>query len=232
MTERSILAGPNPTVVIRVGGSVTVSGQAGDRVSADTDDRSGLQIDKGKGTEKQFARARAAVGEHVFFDLRFKLPNREDKNPPEDVIEVQIGGNGEVRVPLGSNVKIYAGRDIDVRGVRGVVDAYAGARVRMQDVYCLGNASAGWTMDLDCQTLLGEQVEFKSGSDLRFCIRELANARVRVKDLGGYWEGRIGAGEKTIYLKCAGDVTLVTDQAVEALPPNYILGRIEKPPVA
>jgi hypothetical protein len=47
--------------------------------------------------------------------------------------------------------------------------------------------------------------------------------------LGGYWEAQIGEGEKSVYLKSGGDVTLVTDQTVEALPPNYILGKIEKP---
>jgi hypothetical protein len=52
-----------------------------------------------------------------------------------------------------------------------------------------------------------------------------------VKDVGGYWEARIGDGERAVYLKCGGDVTLVTDQKVEPLPPNYILGKIEKPSV-
>jgi hypothetical protein len=32
-----------------------------------------------------------------------------------------------------------------------------------------------------------------------------------------------------VYLKSGGDVTFVTDQQVEPLPPNYILGRIERP---
>jgi hypothetical protein len=84
-------------------------------------------------------------------------------------------------------------------------------------------------MNLDCQTMLGTNVEFKSGGDLRFHIHDLNSARIRVRDLGGYWEARIGEGEKSVYLKSGGDVTLVTDQAVEALPPNYILGKIEKP---
>ena len=41
---------------------------------------------------------------------------------------------------------------------------------------------------------------------------------------------RLGDGEKSVYLKCGGDATLVTDQKVEPLPPNYIVGNIEKPP--
>jgi hypothetical protein len=55
---------------------------------------------------------------------------------------------------------------------------------------------------------------------------------LRVKDIGGYWEARIGAGEKSVYLKSGGDVTLVTDQKVEEQPPEFILGKIEKPDAA
>jgi hypothetical protein len=33
----------------------------------------------------------------------------------------------------------------------------------------------------------------------------------------------------SVYLKSGGDVTFVTDQKVEPLPPNYILGKVEKP---
>jgi hypothetical protein len=84
-------------------------------------------------------------------------------------------------------------------------------------------------MSLDCQTILGTDVIFGAGGDLRFHIADLTSARLRVKDLGGYWEARIGEGERAVYLKCGGDVTLVTDQKVEALPPDYILGKIETP---
>ncbi|HVM70527.1 MAG TPA: hypothetical protein VMT91_02125, partial [Anaerolineales bacterium] len=61
---------------------------------------------------------------------------------------------------------------------------------------------------------------------------DLTSARLRVKDIGGYWEARIGTGEKSVYLKSGGDVTLVTDQKVEAQPPEFILGKIEKPDAA
>jgi hypothetical protein len=64
---------------------------------------------------------------------------------------------------------------------------------------------------------------------MRFHVADLTSARLRVKDIGGYWEARIGAGEKSVYLKSGGDVTFVTDQAVEPQPPDYILGKIEKP---
>lgn len=226
MTQRSILAGANPTVVIKAGANITVKGVDGDLVIAESESRWGLKVEKH--SEAEFARARAAIGETVLFDLRFKKLGGQDN--PEDVVEVQIGGSGEVRVPFASRLKVYAGKNIDMQGIRGQVDAYSGFKMRLKDISLLGNASAGGTMDLDCESMLGENVEFKSGSDLRFYIHDLTNAHICVKDLGGYWEGKIGSGKKSVYLKCGGDVTLVTDQNVEPMPPNYILGRIEKPP--
>jgi len=101
--------------------------------------------------------------------------------------------------------------------------------LNLQNVYRLGNASAGRVMNINCQTMLESDVTIGAGSDLRFHVADLTSARLRVKDIGGYWEARIGGGEKTVYLKSGGDVTLVTDQKVEPLPPNYVLGRIEKP---
>jgi hypothetical protein len=183
-----------------------------------------LKVEKPSAAE--FARARAAVGEVVLFDWRFKKPGAQND---EEVIEVQLGGSGEVLVPLGSDLKVYAGKDIEVQEIRGQVDAYSGFRLNMQDVYRLGNASAGGPMDLDWEPMLGEDAEFKSGSDLRFYIHDLTSAHIRVKDLGGFWEAKIGTGEKSVSLKCGGDVTLVTDQKVEPLPPNYVLGKIERP---
>jgi hypothetical protein len=225
MTQRSILAGTNQTIIIKVGGSVTVKGHEGERIIAEGN--GGVTVDRH--SEAEIGRARAAVGDHVLFDLRFKLPSLKEKKEPDEVIEIQIGGNGEVLMPFESNLKVYAGKDINIQGIRGQVDAYSGLHLNLQDVYRLGNASAGGGMNLDCQTMLGTNVEFKCGRDLRFHIQDLSSARIRVRDLGGYWEARIGKGEKSVYLKSGGDVTLVTDQTVEALPPNYILGKIEKP---
>jgi hypothetical protein len=226
MTQRSILAGTAPDVVIKAGGSVTVKGQDGDRVTAEATSRWGLSVERR--SQSEIARARAAIGEHVLFDLRLKLPGRQ-ANASDEAVEVQIGGSGEVLVPFDSNLKVYAGKDIEVQGVRGQVDAYSGFELSLKDVYRLGHASAGGPMDIDCQTMKGDKVEFKAGGDLRFNVHDLTSAYIRVKDLGGYWEARIGAGEKSVTLKCGGDVTLVTDQQVEALPPNYILGKIERP---
>lgn len=226
MTQRSILAGENQTIIIRAGGSVTVKGHDSNMVTADTPGKWGLTVERR--SESQIGRARAVVGDHVLFDLRLKKPNFTMKNDSE-VIEVQLGGSGEVLVPYVSNLKIYAGKDIDVQRVKGQVDAYSGLKLNLQDVHMLGNASAGWSMNIDCQTMIGNDVTFGAGSDLRFHVADLTSIRLRVKDIGGYWEARVGSGERTVYLKSGGDVTFVTDQNVEALPPNYILGKVEKP---
>jgi hypothetical protein len=227
MTQRSIFAGTNQTIIIKVGGNVSVRGHAGDRLIAQGS--GGVTVERR--SEAEIGRARAAIGDHVLFDLRIKLPSplRSSGRGDGEVIEVQIGWNGEILVPFESNLKVYAGKDIDVHNIKGQVDAYAGLHLSLQDVYRLGNASAGGAMNLDCESMPGTNVEFKCGGDLRFHIHDLDHAQIRVRDLGGYWEARIGGGEKSVYLKSGGDVTLVTNQTVEALPPNYILGKIEKP---
>jgi len=231
MTQRSILAGTNPTVIIKVGGSVTVKGHDSDMVAVESLDKWGLTLEKR--SEAEIARARAAIGERVLFDIRLKKPSFQKEDlVDDDVIVVQLGGSGEVLVPMASNLKVYAGKNIEVQAVQGQVDAFSGLNLSLQNVYCLGTASAGWSMSLDCQTMTGDKVEFKSGSDLRFYVRDLTSFKLRVKDIGGYWEAKVGNGEKSVSLKCGGDVTLVTDQKVEPLPPNYILGKIEKPAVS
>lgn len=224
MTQRSVLAGTNPTIIIRVGGSIIVRGQEGDRLVAETRGAGGLSVERR--SESEIGRARAAVGERVLFDIRLKLPGSTES---KDVIEVKLGGNGEVLVPFESNLKVYAGRDIDVRSIRGQVDAYAGLDLNLQDVDRLGNVSSGGAMNIECRTMAGSEATFGAGRDLRFHVVDLTSAHVRVKDIGGYWEARIGGGEKSIYLKAGGDVTFVTDQDVEPLPPDYILGKIERP---
>ncbi len=224
MTQRSILVGANQIIMIKVGGSVIVKGREGDQLTAETKGMGGLTVERR--SEAEIGRARAALGDHVLFDVRLKRPGSAGS---EEVIEVKMGGSGEVLVPFESNIKVYAGKDIDVQGVRGQVDAYSGLKLNLQDVGRLGNASAGWTMNIDCQTMSGNDITFGAGSDLRFHIADLTSARLRVKDIGGYWEALIGSGEKSIYLKSGGDVTLVTNQKVEPLPPDYILGKIERP---
>jgi hypothetical protein len=222
MTQRSIFAGTNETIIIKAGGSLTVKGYAGDRVIAEG--TGGLTVERR--SESEIGRARAALGDHVLFDVRIKLPGKQVSN---EVIEVQIGYSGEVLVPLESNLKVYAGKDIEVQGLQGQVDAFAGLNLKLQNVHRLGNASAGGSMSIACQTMLGNNATFGAGRDLRFHVADLASVRLRVKDIGGYWEARIGGAERSVYLKSGGDVTLVTDQKVEALPPNFILGKIERP---
>jgi hypothetical protein len=229
MTQRSILAGKNPDVIVKAGINVTVRGTDGEQVTAETTGRWGLKLEKHSPAE--FARARAAVGEHVLFDLHFKRPQKNPEDEPEEVIEVQLGASGEVLVPFESNVKVYAGKDLRIEGVRGRVDAFSGWKMELQDIHLLGHATAGGKMDIHSQTMAEGEAEFKAGSDLRFHVHDLTSAHLRVKDLGGYWEARIGGGEKPVYLKSGGDVTLVTDQKVEPLPPEYVLGKIEKPPI-
>jgi hypothetical protein len=227
MTQRSILVGKNQTIIIKAGANVTVRGHDSDLVTAETKGKWGLTMDRR--SEAEIGRARAAVGDHVLFDWRIKVPNLGVKKAENEVIEVQIGGSGEVFVPSESNLKVYAGKDIDVQSIKGQVDAYTGLNLNLQDVYRLGNASAGRAMNVDCHTMIGNDVTFGAGGDLRFHVADLISARLRVKDIGGYWEASIGNGEKSVYLKSGGDVTFVTDQKVEPLPPNYLLGRIERP---
>lgn len=227
MTQRSILAGNNQTIIIKVGASVTVRGHDSDMVTVETRDNWGVTLERR--SESQIGRARAAIGERVLFDWRIKVPNLGNNKDENEVIEVQMGGNGDVLVPFSSNLKVYAGKSIEVQGIRGQVDAYSGLDLNLQSIYRLGNASAGRLMNIDCQSMLGNEVTFGAGSDLRFHVADLISSRLRVKDIGGYWEARIGGGEKSVYLKSGGDVTFITDQNVEPLPPNYILGKIEKP---
>ena len=224
MTHRSFLAGYNQTIIIKVGGSVTVKGHDSDMILADTRDKWGLSVERK--SEAEIARARAAIGERVLFDLRLKKPTL---GASKEVIEIQITGSGEVQVPFSSNLKIYAGKNIEVQDLQGQVDAYSGLNLKLKNVRTLGGASAGRMMDIDCQTMISNDVTFGAGSDIRFHVADLTSLRLRVKDIGGYWEARIGDGEKSVYLKSGGDVTFVTDQRVEALPPNFILGTIERP---
>jgi hypothetical protein len=227
MTQRSILAGKNQEIVVKAGAGVMVRGHDSDMVTAETQGKWGVTVERR--AESQIGRARAAIGDHVLFDWRIKVPNLGEKRDQREVIEVQFGSKGEVWVPYSSNLKVYAGMDIEVLGIQGQVDAYSGLNLTLQNVYRLGNVSSGRAMNIDCQTMLGNDVTLGAGSDLRFHVVDLTSARLRVKDIGGYWEARIGGGEKSVYLKSGGDVTFVTDQTVEPLPPNYILGKIEKP---
>src|SRR5438093_13052375 len=112
MTQRSIVTGLTPTIIIRAGADIMVEGRDGDRVLAETPGRSGLKV--GRRSEGEFGRLRAAVGERVLLDLRATLPKAWRKGEA-DAIEVNVGGSGRVQVPLGSSVKIYTGRRAGLR---------------------------------------------------------------------------------------------------------------------
>ena len=123
MTQRSILAGQAPHVIVHAGGDVEVEGWDSDRITADTEGRWGLKVERR--SESEIGRARAAVGDHVLFDVRLKVPGPLRKNALGDVTAVQIGGSGKVHVPLGSSVKIYAGKNVIVRDIQGRIAVYA-----------------------------------------------------------------------------------------------------------
>jgi hypothetical protein len=147
----------------------------------------------------------------------------------KDTVEVQIGGSGEVLVPLNSSVTVYAGKSADVQKIRGSVTVYAGWKALIREVGTLVHASAGGSLDFDCERILGDDVKFSAGLDLRCAIRLPIDARLMINDLGGYWEGVIGSGRIKLRLKAGGDVTLVTDQEILVLPPHYVLGKVERP---
>ena len=230
VTQRSIVAGLNPTVIIRAGADVTVEGIDGDRVLAETPGRSGLQVRKA--SESEWARLRAKVGEKVLFDLRADLPKAWRKDSDPDAIEVQVGGSGRVQVPQGSHVKLYTGRNAALHNVQGQVTVYSGRDAQLRGAGTLVHASSGGALDIDCQAVAGDELKLQAGRDLRCYIHTLDSARVLVSDLGGPWEGLIGDGRVTLRLKSGGDVTLVTEHEVRAQGPDFVIGRIEKPPSA
>jgi hypothetical protein len=227
MTQRSMLAGQSPMVIVRAGGDVHVEGWDGERVQADTDSRWGLKL--GWRSASEIARARAKVGDRVLFDIRLNVKNPLKKNVTEEAIEVQIGGSGKVYVPLGSRVKVYAGKNAGVQNIRGEVSASVGRDLRLKDVGVLVHAAAGRSMELECARLAeDDDFKFVAGRDLRFYIHDLTDAKLMIDDLGGYWETTFGDGRVKIRLKAGGDVTLVTDQAIT----GDLVGKIERPEAA
>ncbi len=227
MTQRSIAAGSAPTVIVKSHTGVKVEGWDSEQVQAETNSRWGLKMEWR--SEAEFARARAAVGEHVLFDVRLKRPARQAKDVDDRVIEIQMGGEGSVRVPRGSRVKVYAGKAVQVSDIEGPVTIFTGGDVLLREIRSLGPISAGGTIDLEAEMFEGGGVKLEAGRDLRCFIRRLASATVVVNDLGGFWVGKIGSGEVTLQLKAGGDAVLVTDQTVAPQPPDFVLGQIEKP---
>ncbi len=229
MTQRSIQAGPAPTVVVKATGNVQVQGWDDERIFASTEHKSGLKIERRRESELGHMRARAKVGDRVLFDVSTDLLKRKKKDVPDDAIEVDVGGDVVVRVPRRSTLKVYAGRGVEAQDIYGSVTVYASRDVRLRDIHSLVHVTAGRALDVECETLAGEDVKLAAGRDLRLSVRDLTDARVIVDDMGGDWEGVIGRGTRTVRLNAGGDVTIVTRQEVKALPPDYILGNIESP---
>jgi hypothetical protein len=194
MTQRSIVSGPAPVVIVHAGMNVVIHGVEGERVEVEANGWWGLTLER-----------------------------------IDDEIKVQLGMNGQVRVPYNSHVKVFTGMNSQVEGVRGDISAVTGLRLTIREGGRLMQASAGGSMDIDCAELGAREMKLEAGRDLRLQIRELDSAHFIVTDLGGDWEGTIGAGEVVLTLIAGGDVTLVTEHEVNALPPQYILGKIEKP---
>jgi hypothetical protein len=226
-----MLAGHTPTIVIR-GSSVIVEGWESDRLQAHSDDRWGVQIEKRTMAAVGRERARAAIGDRVLFDISIANPfnpsKRLLKGLQGEALEVRIG-HGKVRVPLSSNLVVYAGRDAEVRHLQGRVIANAGRDLNVQDVQALAHAAAGGDLTIDCAALAGVELKFSAGRDLRFHVRDLDDATVMIREAGTYWEAVLGSGRLQVVLSAGGDVTLVTDREVKAQPPYYMLGTIERP---
>ena len=234
MTQRSMPAGQTPTIVIR-GNNITVEGWDSDRIQANNDDRWGVEIEKRQVADVGRERARAAIGDRVLFDISFANPfnpsQRLLKDFQGEAIEVRIG-RGQVRVPLNSNVIVYAGHDAEVRHVQGRVIVSGGRDVSVQDVQTLVQAAAGGDLDIDCVTLGGDDFKFSAGRDLRFYVHDLDDAKIMIREAGTYWEAVVGNGQLKVWVKAGGEVTLITDREVQPQPPYYVLGNIERPAAA
>ncbi len=214
MTQRSIQAGKTPTVIVRAGMDVQVEGWDEERVFARTGYKGGLQVERRSESALAHVRARAKLGDRMLFDWNADLFKRDKEEGAEDAIQVRVGNDVVVHVPYGSMVKVCAGGSIEVRDVRGSITAYAARDVQLHKVRALVHASAGRTMDVDCESLAEDNVNLSAGRDLRFCIWDVNDVTIRVDDLSGYWEGVIGGGQRQIHLYAGGDVTLVTEQPV------------------
>lgn len=214
MIQRSIEADDAPVVVVRCGADCVIEGYDGNRVLAETDSQwGGINV-----------RIVARAGNRTLFHGEWSS-GRPKITLNDDAIEVNVGGSCRVKVPASSSLKVYAGKHASVAGVDGPVGVNAGGDVRVSGVALLEPCNAGGEIDADCERLATDDAKFQAGRDIRLRVRDLADTYVRVNDLGGYWEGFVGDGSATLWLKCGGVATLVTDQAVR----GEVLGNIERP---
>jgi hypothetical protein len=142
---------------------------------------------------------------------------------------VEIGGDGVLRLPIGSELTVYSGRSTTLTGVSGRVTIHAGGGAFLRGAGTLLHLSAGGLADIEAEEIGAGETRLTAGSHLRCAIRQLRDTRILVSDVGGRWEGRIGHGRARLLLTAGGDVTIVSAQALEPQPPHFILGRIERP---
>lgn len=217
MTQRSILSGTSPTVVIRAGRDIKVEGREGDRVETDAEGMWGLKVERKDGViEVGSGRGHSDtwVRQHG------------------DAIDVNAGKDCEVRVPFNSTVKIHSGRSAEIVGVRGSVPvAHVGRDLVIRGVESVGGCAAGGSMEIEAQRVIGSELKFTTGRHLRCHIHELTNVKFMIKDMGGYWEMAFGEPATQVWLKAGGDVTLVLDEKYADYLPDVVGGlEIARPP--
>lgn len=209
MTQRSILSGTSPTVIIRAGRDIKVQGWEGDRVESAADGMWGLRVERKDGVIE--------VGSGHGSDMRVKQKG--------DSIEINAGKDCEVRVPFNSTLHLYAGRDAEVTGVTGSVPgAHVGNNLTIKGAGSIGKCAAGANMSLEARRIDGKNMKFATGRHLRFHIHELTNTIFMIKDMGGYWEMAFGEPATQITLKAGGDVTLVIDEEYSSYLPDLVGG--------
>lgn len=144
-------------------------------------------------------------------------------------IEIQIGGNGQVLVPFGSRVTVYAGKSAEIQSIQGSVSAVTGLNLTTRDCNVLERAAAGGKIDMDCKTIAGRVLKISAGWHLRCWLRDLKNVKYQIDDLGGKWQAIFGDGSTLIWLKAGGDVSLVSDETAIYQPPDGPHGLVERP---
>lgn len=111
MTQRSMLVGWSPTVVIRAGGEVQVAGWDGDRLEAATEGRWGLQLKQRRGTTE------VQIGGSGVVRLPFG-----------SAVTVYSGKSADIRGIRGS-LTVYAGGGAFLREVGTIAHLSAGGMV-------------------------------------------------------------------------------------------------------
>lgn len=123
-------------------------------------------------------------------------------------IEIQLSRDGLVLVPYNSQVELYCGGSAVIEQIAGPVSAVTSHDLRLRQVQALAQASAGWSLEIDCQGVTGNDMHFTAGRDLRCRITGLEGIRYIVDDLAGRWDQTLGSGQVRVRLKAGGEVTL------------------------